>query len=257
MKYKNNLSLPFTRILSVLALVSLLLASGAIAQKLPAKPGAWVEDYASILNSHEKQSINSLLRAYEDSTSNQIVVAIFNDAQGYPVEEFSIRLAEKWKVGQKGRDNGIILAIFLKEHKVRIEVGYGLEDKVPDATAFQIQQKVIVPAFRSGQYYQGIYQGCKYLMQAASGKFKGLPKNNRNRDRSIPWVFLIFLLIIFISIFRRPRGGTTFHSRGYTRTGPFFWGGGGFSGGGGGSFGGGGFSAGGGSFGGGGATSGW
>ncbi|MEJ2537897.1 MAG: TPM domain-containing protein [Calditrichia bacterium] len=112
----------FTAILSLILLG--ILWSDLPAQTLPEKPREWVNDYAGILNNQEKQSLNSTLRAYEDTTSNQIVVAIFQNARGYPVEDYSIRLAEKWQVGQKGKDNGVILAIFLDEHKIRVEVGY-------------------------------------------------------------------------------------------------------------------------------------
>ncbi|MEJ2636792.1 MAG: TPM domain-containing protein [Calditrichia bacterium] len=231
------------------------------AQKIPPKPTQWVMDYAGILNNNQEQQLDRMLRAYEDSTSNQIVVAVFPDAQGYPVEEYSIRVAEAWKIGQKGRNNGIILAIFMKEHKIRVEVGYGLEDKVPDAIAIQIAQNIVSPQFKKGDYFKGIQEGCRYLMATAAGKFKGFPqKRSRNRGSDWPLVLIVFFIIFLLSsIGRGRRGGTTFGSRGWRSSGPFFWGGfGGF--GGGGSFGGGGgggFSAGGGSFGGGGATGSW
>ena len=244
----------FTGILSLILLG--ILWSDLPAQTLPEKPREWVNDYAGILNNQEKQSLNSTLRAYEDTTSNQIVVAIFQNARGYPVEDYSIRLAEKWQVGQKGKDNGVILAIFLDEHKIRVEVGYGLEDKVPDATAIQIAQNVIRPYFRQEKYYEGMRQGIIALMSAASGKFKGTPRR-RSKDgkNPFPFLFIFFLVIFLLSLFRKRR--TTVGSRGWRSTGPFFFGGtgggswGGFGGGGGG------FSAGGGSFGGGGATGSW
>ncbi len=231
------------------------------AQKIPDIPRQWVEDYAGILDNSQKARLDNILSTYQDSTSNQIVVAIFPDAQDYPVEEFSIRLAEKWKVGQKNPDNGIILAIFMKERKIRVEVGYGLEDMVPDAIAIQIAQNVVSPYFKKGQYYEGIYQGVVALMQAASGKYKGVARKNRpGWSSSFSFVLLVFALIFFISLFRR-RKYSQVSSRGWRNSGPFFWGGmggGGFGGGGssgGGGFGG--FSSGGGSFGGGGATGSW
>jgi uncharacterized protein len=247
----------FSRILSLILLG--FLWAELPAQKWPEKPREWVTDYAGILSNREEQSLNNILRAYEDTTSNQIVVAIFQNAQGYPVEDYSIRLAEKWEVGQKGRDNGIILAVFLDEHKIRIEVGYGLEDKVPDATAIQIAQNVIPPYFRKGKYYEGLNRGIISLMSAASGKFKSSPRR-RSKDGGspIPFLFLFILIIFLLSLFRRKR--TTVGSRGWRSSGPFFFcgtGGGGSWGGFSGSGGGGGFSSGGGSFGGGGATGSW
>ena len=245
----------FTGILSLILLG--ILWSELPAQSLPEKPREWVNDYAGILNNQEKQSLNNTLRTYEDTTSNQIVVAIFQNARGYPVEDYSIRLAEKWKVGQKGKDNGVILAVFLDERKIRIEVGYGLEDKVPDATAIQIAQNVISPYFRKDKYYEGLNHGIIALMSAASGKFKATPHNEgKEDDHSVLIFFLLFLTIFLLFMFGR-RKRTTIDSDGWHSTGPFFFGGtgggswGGFSGGGGG------FSAGGGSFGGGGATGSW
>jgi uncharacterized protein len=229
-------------------------------QKLPDKPTVWVSDFAGILDNGQEARLNTMLKAYEDSTSNQVVAVTFPDAQNYPVEEFSIRLAEKWKVGQKDRENGVILAIFMKERKIRVEVGYGLEDKIPDAIAIQIAQNIISPYFKKGQYYEGIYQGIVAIMQAASGKFKAVHgKKSPGGNSTLPLALLIFFLIFLFSIFRR-RKFTQVNSRGWRSSGPFFWGGmggGGFGGGrsGGGGFGG--FSAGGGSFGGGGATGSW
>lgn len=252
-------SLPKHILLTALFL-SVILVQITHAQKLPPRPTQWVEDYANILDSSQKTQLNNMLRAYEDSTSNQIVVALFPDAQGYPVEEFSIRLAEAWKIGQKGRDNGVILAVFLKEHKIRIEVGYGLEDKIPDAIAIQIAQNVIAPYFRKGQYYQGIREGCVHIMKAAAGKYKGIArkKSSGKKDDLGAAIFFFILIVFFILLFGRNKA-TSAGSGGWRSGGPFFWGGFGGGGGGGssGGFGGGGFSPGGGSFGGGGATGSW
>jgi len=235
----------------------------ALAQQIPDAPDQYVADYVDLLSMDEENLLNTNLRAYEDSTSNQLIVAIFQNAQGYAVEEFTIRLAEKWLVGQKNRDNGIILAIFVEERKIRIEVGYGLEDMVTDAVAIQIAQNIISPYFKEGQYGPGISAGVDALMRAAAGKFEGLgerPSSSKEKN-GFPFVLLIFFFIIFLSIFKRRRFSNV-SSRGYRHSGPFWWGG--FGGGssrgggfGGGSFGGGGFSGGGGSFGGGGATGSW
>jgi len=242
-------------------LLFLIIGGILFAQEIPPKPTDYVNDYANILNSNEVRVLSRMLRAYEDTTSNQIVVAIFPDAGGYPVEDFSIRLAEAWKVGQKGRDNGIILAIFLKERKVRIEVGYGLEDMVTDAQSIQIIRRFITPRFRQGDYFGGIQAGVQALMQAASGKYEALQKKSRG-SKGIPTdtaALIVFLLISFLAMgFSRRKRGMVMDSRGWHRGGgPIFWGGfgggGGFSGGGGG----GGFFGGGGSFGGGGATGSW
>ncbi len=250
--------------LSALTIILTLISASLFAQEFPATPNQWVADYADILSNNEEQTLNNMLRTYEDTTSNQIIVATFQNAQGYPVEQFTIQLAEKWKIGQQNRDNGVIMAVFVEEHKIRMEVGYGLEDMVPDAIAFQISQNVIPPYFREGNYYQGLQAGAQALMQAAAGKYEGIKDKSSKQDdgSSFPWAFIVFLLIVVFSSFRRRRSRATVGSRGWHWAGPFFFGGfgggsgrGGFGGFGGG--GGGGFSAGGGSFGGGGATGSW
>jgi uncharacterized protein len=229
-----------------------------LTQEIPEPPKMWISDYADLLTSQEEDALNSRLKSFEDSTSNQIIVAVFQNGQGYPVEEFTIRLAEKWLVGQSKRDNGIVLAVYLDERKVRIEVGYGLEDVVPDAIAFQIAQNIIPPYFRKGQYYLGIDAGIQALMAATAGKFESIPKNaKKERDGSdFPFSLLFFIFLIFVLMFRRKRYSNV-SSRGWKNSGPFWWGGFGGGSSGRGGFGGGGFSGGGGSFGGGGATGSW
>jgi len=257
----NYLPKIFLRVSLLLLFITLFSLTMIYAQDIPSSPENRVSDYADLLSEIEENRLNSMLQAYEDTTSNQLIVANFQNAQGYPVEDFTIRLAEKWLVGQKSRDNGIILAIFIDERKIRVEVGYGLEDVVPDAVAIQIAQNVISPFFKEGNYQRGIFEGVNALMQAAAGKYEGLGKKRSGKENKIrlPYVFMIFIFIFILSLFRRRRS-TSVSSRGYRNSGPFWWGGfgGGRGGGfGGGSFGGGGFSGGGGSFGGGGATGSW
>lgn len=237
------------------AIIVLLFISGLPAQKLPDQTGQYVNDYVGWLSKQEIGSLNKMLRAYEDTTSNQFLVAIFPDAQGYAVEEFAIRLAEKWRAGKKERDNGVLMAIFRDERAIRIEVGYGLEDVIPDAIAFQIAQSLIPPYFKKGDYYQGIYQGLQALIEAAAGKYQGVPGDqSEGRYNWMPLIVIVILLILF-SRWKKYSGGS---SGGWRNSGPFFGGfGGGFGGSprSGGGFGG--FRGGGGSFGGGGATGRW
>ncbi len=241
---------------SVFILLTLTVAE-LLPQNIPESQN-YVSDYAGILDNGQKNQLDRMLKTYDDTTSNQIVVAIFPDAQGYPVEDFTMKLAEKWKPGYEKRDNGIVLAIFMKERKFRVEVGYGLEDVVPDAYAFQIVSRILRQPFQDGRYYDGIYEAVVALMQAAAGKYEAMPRKNlKDKTPAFPFALLVFIIIIFISMFRRKRYSGA-GSGGWRSSGPFFWGGmGGGRSGGGGGFSGGGFSGGGGSFGGGGATGSW
>jgi uncharacterized protein len=228
-----------------------------------------VNDYAQLLSPDARQRLEQSLAAHEQATNGaQMVVAIFPSLEGESLEDFGIRLAEKWRIGQKSLDNGVILLVFMKERRVRMEVGYGLEPVVPDAIASQIIREVMGPRFREGRYAEGI-------AAAADAVYARIEKRDvtpaRRRGSGIS-PFTLGMLAIFgvigLLLAREAMSGARARGLGYTAGGrrgwnsprgivpPVFggWGGGGWRGGGGG---GGGFSAGGGSFGGGGASGSW
>ncbi len=192
-------------------------------------------------------------------------MAIFASLEGESLEDVSIRLAQQWRIGRKGLDNGAILLVFLKERKLRIEVGYGLEARLTDALAGSIIRDEIVPRFRQQQYGAGIDAGLAAIFRAIAGESR-LPAP-RPRERLPDQIFLGALALAVVAIVvtvltNLARGnrsrGLSRGRRGYTASsgGWSFGGGGGGSGGFGGG-GGGGFSGGGGSFGGGGSSGSW
>jgi uncharacterized protein len=197
-----------------------------------------------------------------------MVIAIFPSLEGESLEDVSIRLAERWRVGQKGLDNGVILVVFAKDRKVRLEVGYGLEGAVPDAIAGQIIRDNLAPAFRGGRYAAGL----EGAVNAVFSRIDATPVPQRARQRGpaigatqVALLFVVAVIaIIALSAARRARGRTpaayTYSRGGWTPVvvPPIVWGGGGWGRQGGGDAGGGGdFSPGGGSFGGGGASGDW
>ena len=214
------------------------------------------------------ERLNEKLRQFDEQTSTQVVVAVMPELPWPSLEDFTARTAEAWKVGRKQLDNGAILFVFVKDRAVRIEVGYGLEGALPDATAKRIIDEVIVPAFREGRYAEGIEAGADAMMAATRGEYTAPARTARRAGggRSILLVVVVLLLLNLWIGRRMSRGRyATYSRRGRRRGwgGPIIWGGGGgwggggFGGGGGGGFGGGGFSGGGGSFGGGGASGSW
>lgn len=249
-------------------LITLLLITSALwaALQLPEKPKAWVSDYAGVLTSQQQEQLNRLLNDLEKRTSNQIFIAIFRKIpENTYLEDFTNRLFEKWRPGLKNKDNGILITIFTDDHKARIEVGYGLEDVVTDAQAWQVLHKYMIPFFKNGDYFSGLVQGLKILIPAVEGKYK-IPiktkKKAKNSTDSSGWLAVIIALIILSGLFRRRK----YSGIGTRRRGSFLWpiffggfgGGGSDSGGGFGGFGGGGFSGGfGGMSGGGGASGSW
>jgi uncharacterized protein len=239
-----------------------LLFGGAATGALPPKPDTYVADEAHILTRQTIAELNSRLDTYERESSNQILVATFPSVPtDYALEDFTQRTAEAWGAGQKEQDNGAVLFIFPNDRRMRIEVGYGLEGVLPDATAKQIIEYEIRPAFAAGSFDAGVTRGVDAMIKATRGEYKGTGRTDADRgDSGGPtWIVLLIIIIVLILIIRKAGGGggTTFGGRGGRSVWipPIIGGGGsggGFSGGGGG-----GFSGGGGSFGGGGASGGW
>lgn len=216
-----------------------------------------VNDYASMISAQAETQINEKLARLEDRESTQVVVLTIESLEGEPLEDYSIRLAEAWKIGQKEFDNGVILLVSRKDRKVRIEVGYGLEGALTDLTAGRIVDNDIVPLFKKGQFDQGFVRGVDMIVAAVKGEYSASQKAVESEDSEGSFFPVLIILILIIYFYSQvPRGG------GGQGSGPVIFtgghGGGGFYGGsrGGGSFGGG-FSGGGGGFGGGGASGSW
>jgi uncharacterized protein len=213
-----------------------------------------VNDLAGWITPAQMNQLEETLTAFERETSTQIVVLIVKSLNGAVLEDYSIRVAEKNKLGVRGRNNGVLFLIIKEERRMRIEVGYGLEGVLPDAVCDQITRRIVGPKFRYGDYYGGIAAGCDAIMQATKGEFAG--DQQQTKRKNLPPI-AIFLFVIFFGIISRllARGTRRMYvgPRGTYSGGPWF---GGFGGSGGG-FSGGGFSGGGGSFGGGGASGSW
>jgi len=165
-----------TKYLQVPLLAALLLLNitpGLLALDVPKRPQGYVSDYAGMLSAPTRARLEKALALYERQTSNQIFVVTFPRLEGENLEDFSIRLADAWKPGEKARDNGVIFLIFKEDRKMRIEVGYGLEGTLPDAIAGQIVQQVVTPFFKKGDYETGILLGVKAIMQSTEKEFQG------------------------------------------------------------------------------------
>lgn len=227
-----------------------------------------MNDYAGLLAPADRERLERVLAERERATGAQMAIAIFRSLEGESLEDFSVRLAQQWRIGQKGLDNGVILVVFVNDRKVRLEVGYGLEPVVTDVVAGQIIREAIAPRFREGRYAAG-------LEAAALAVFDRVGTGGRPAARLPapftvpPWTVLGFvgiLAVITVVLLREARSARRFARRNVYSAGrggwstpvvvpPVWWGGGG--GGGGGGFDSGGFSGGGGSFGGGGASGSW
>ena len=168
------------RIVSRLARFLLLLAfllslsGGALSLEVPS-PEGYVNDHANLLSQTEKARLDSLLRRFEAETTNQVVLLVLPSLEGDSLEDFSMRVAEAWKPGQKGRDNGVIFLVAVNDRKARIEVGYGLEGALTDAQSGRILRNLVFPAFREGDYAGGIQAGLVGILQSIQGEFTSRP----------------------------------------------------------------------------------
>ena len=252
----------------LLLALTVALAAPALALDVPPAPTRWMTDAAGILSPTEQDLLNRKLSDFEQETGAQFIIYTFPSLENESLEDFTIRAVERWKVGQKKYDNGLVLFIFVQEKKARIETGYGLEGTVTDALASRVIRESLAPPFQQGQYDRGLNAAADALMTAIRKGEQAVPPLERRQTGGqgqqgedigiFPVLLILFIVFFFIvPMLSRRRSGCggcmfpfIFPGGGIT----FGGGGGGFSGGG---FGGGGFSGGGGGFGGGGASGGW
>jgi uncharacterized protein len=239
---------------TIALLLVISLNKSAFALEVPPKPLGRVSDYTGTLSNSEISELEQILAQFEQETTNQIAVVLMRSLEGDNLEDYSIRLAEQWKIGQEGKDNGVILLIVKQDRKIRIEVGYGLEGTLPDSLAGDIIRQAIAPKFRQGRFYEGIQAGVSAIIASTKGEYRP-GKRRKPRVGLLGWFWPLLLFFLLASGITRMFHRRRYYSRrhgGLFIGGPFWWGGG-FGGGG---FGGG-FSGGGGGFGGGGASGGW
>jgi uncharacterized protein len=240
------------------------------AEVIPPKPDKYFNDYAGVISPATAARLNQRLEEFERASSSQVVVAIYPKMESdSSIEDYTVRVAQSWRVGQKGKNNGAVLFVFIQDRRMFLQVGYGLEGAIPDAIAKRIIEDDIKPRFREGNFDAGMVAGVNAILQAARGEYRGTGRTAADRRRGsglgMPALLIFFLLVILIAAARRSQG-TVYRRAGRSNwTGwPGGWGGGGWGGGGsggggwsGGGSSGGGFSGGGGSFGGGGAGGSW
>lgn len=229
----------------------------------------YVVDETGTLTQQQINDLSNKLKAEDKATTNQIIVYMIPSLKGGSLEDLSIRLAEKNKIGKKDRNNGVLLLVVKDDRKIRIEVGYGLEGVLTDAMSSQIIRKEITPSFKSGNYYEGINKGVDAIINTIKGEYTADKESKDDSDSTCCFGIPIFIIIIFgmifffifISFIKSMTGiGNAIYTskKGWSKGGWGGFGGGWGSGGKGGGFGGGGgFSGGGGSFGGGGASGSW
>lgn len=250
---------------ALVAMILLLARSGLCADlKFPMLTGR-VVDSAGILSASTKSQLDAMLVQHEHSTGEQVVVVTLDSLQGHSIEDYGYQLGRYWGIGQKGKNNGVILIVAPHERKTRIEVGYGLEGRLTDASSRVIIETRILPRFRTGDFDAGVLDGTAAILRTlgdeaaanlppASAPLAPDDASNQPLSPTEEILLLLFFLMMMYLVLRSQRR-LPYMMRHGGPYGPYSgWHGGSF---GGGSSGGGGFSGGGGSFGGGGASGGW
>jgi uncharacterized protein len=249
---------PLRAVLIALAFAGALVGAASAAPTFPPLTGRVVDD-AHVLSDQTQADLSQKLAAVEQKTGDQVVVVTLPSLQGYEIEDYGYQLGRAWGIGQKGKNNGVLFVVAPTEHKVRIEVGYGLEPVLTDALTSVILQTQVIPKFRSGDVQGGVVDGTNAIvdqlgLDPAEAQAKAQAAVQRPATAPIHFPIIVVVIVVFALFSLVFRGGGGLWAL------PFlFMGGGGRRGGwgdGGGS-GGGGFSGGGGSFGGGGSSGNW
>src|SRR5882672_10285969 len=166
---------------------------------LPAVPTHYFNDYAGVVTPDVAARLDQKLKAFDEQTSSQIVVAVFPELPSPSLEDFTVRAAQAWRVGRSKLSNGAVLFVFVKDRKMRIETGYGLEGALPDATAHRIIDERITPAFRNNDYAGGLEAGIDAIMAATRGEYTASPAPARGQPSGgLGSSFFLILFILFI-----------------------------------------------------------
>jgi uncharacterized protein len=209
---KKNRTHAVTKFACFALLALLSLPSMATALDVPQLKGR-VNDRANLLSPEAATRLEQKLAGFEQETSNQLAVLTIPSLQGDDIDQFAIRVAEQWKLGQQGRDNGVLLIIAQAERKVRIEVGMGLQGVLPDLTASRIIREVMRPGLKSGSFDQAVTAGTDAIMAATKGEFKASPQDAKRSKahRTSPSVITLLLLAVVAALilgtFSRYLGG--------------------------------------------------
>ena len=242
------------------------------AEVIPPVPTSYFNDYAHVVSPATAERLNSTLQDFERQTSDQVVVAVYPKMQSEsPIDDYAVRVFRAWGIGQKAKNNGALLLVFIQDRKMFLQTGYGLEGALPDALCKRIIDEQIAPRFKAGDYQGGLSAGVNSILAAIRGEYQGTGRTVYEQHQRggggqlIPIIFIIVLILLIFGLRGLLFAGTLYRGRGSYGWGGGGWGGGNWGGGGGwggdssggGGFSGGGFMGGGGSTGGGGAGGSW
>lgn len=175
------------------------------------KPIGFVSDFANILDSESYQKMKIITTELEQKTSSEIAVVTVKNTDGGSIEDFAVKLFEKWGIGKKGKDNGVLFLTSVEDRKVRIEVGYGLEGVLPDGLCGEILDKYVIPYFKQGDYSKGIIMGTaaitSIIAKDSNVELTGaiVPVSGKRKQSLVRIIFnLLFFLVLMFVFIRHP-----------------------------------------------------
>lgn len=174
---------------------------------IPKKPSFIppIIDSTQTLSEIQKQQLFDKLKNYSDSTSTEVLVMIVSTTQGEDIARYATDLGQEWKIGQKGKDNGIIFLIAKDDRKMTIQTGYGIEHLLTDALSRRIIEQEVKPEFKESRYFEGIDNGITAIFKVMKGEYKGTPKKNNQND-SLPIAVFVIIFVIIIILLSKNKG---------------------------------------------------
>lgn len=187
----------------LIILISFTLPFSLYAFDVPTRPTGFVQDYANMLSVDQVKELEIKLEAFEKNTTNEIALVTVPTLDGDSIENLAQEIFTKWGIGKKEKNNGVLLLISLADRKTRIHTGYGVEGDLTDIGTSYIQNEVLVPAFKDGDYYTGINGAVDKIIEALGGN--GIVPENYNMDNAVskmPWTSILLVLIFVFQIIR-------------------------------------------------------
>ena len=218
----------------IFLIVSLLIFKVTFAD-IPERRDALVNDFAGVFSASQTQDMQKRLDTLSNTTGNQILVVIVTTLDGYEISDYALQLGRKWGVGQKDKNNGLVIVVKVKNEtkgQAFIATGYGLEGALPDATCKHIVDREMIPHFKNNDYYAGVNAALDVVIPIMKGEYTSeeYEKSNDEGFVGITIFFIIFGIVVLLVVLdksgRLGSGGGTTYSSGGTHTGPVFWGGG-------------------------------
>jgi uncharacterized protein len=186
---------------NILIFSFLLFALAVFGKNLPQPTGNLVSDFAGMLTPNEVQTLERKLKLFNDSSSTQVAIVIENSLDGEDIFDYSLRVAQKWGIGQDAKNNGILIYIAKNDKKIRIQTGTGAEGFLPDALCKRIIETIIKPAFKEGRYYAGLNGATTKIIDLHAGEY-GADAQSADGGMIVFLIFLLIVLLIFYMAYR-------------------------------------------------------